>query len=100
MLDFNQNNNPKYFKLDEIEYMINMLKDSKKDFASLDLLKPLFNKSFDTLEKIMDELNSMDVWDVEGEDRSAEDLASDKRATLERMLQAEDMEAAAATGKK
>jgi len=37
-------------------------------------------------EKIMDELNAMDIWDVKGEDRSADDLASDKRAHIERML--------------
>jgi hypothetical protein len=41
-------------------------------------------------EKIMDELNSMDVWDVKGEDRSYEDLAADKRASLERLLEEED----------
>lgn len=38
-------------------------------------------------EKIMDELNAMDIWDVKGEDRSADDLASDKRAHIERLLQ-------------
>ena len=44
-------------------------------------------------EKIMDELNSMDVWDVKGEDRSGEDLAADKRASLERLLEEEEEEA-------
>jgi WD repeat-containing protein 35 len=41
-------------------------------------------------EKIMDELNAMDVWDAKGEDRSTEDLAADKRATIERLLEKED----------
>lgn len=36
-------------------------------------------------EKIMDELNSMDIWDVKGEDRSHEDLAADKRASIEKL---------------
>jgi hypothetical protein len=44
-------------------------------------------------EKIMDEMNSMDVWDVKGEDRSSQDLASDKRAHIERLI-AEAEEAA------
>jgi hypothetical protein len=46
--------------------------------------------------KIMEELNSMDVWDVNGEDRSHEDLASDKRARLAR-LEEEEGEAAEMT---
>lgn len=41
-------------------------------------------------EKIMDELNSMDVWDVKGEDRSHQDLASDKRAQIERLIEMEE----------
>ena len=36
--------------------MINLLRYSTKDFANIDILKPLFNKSLNTLEKIMDEL--------------------------------------------
>jgi hypothetical protein len=40
-------------------------------------------------EKIMDELNAMDVWDVKGEDRSHEDLAADKRAAIEKMIKEE-----------
>jgi WD repeat-containing protein 35 len=44
--------------------------------------------------KIMDELNSMDVWDLKGEDRSSEDLAADKRASLERLDQEEEEQAA------
>ena len=41
-------------------------------------------------EKILDELNNMDVWDIKGEDRSEEDLASDKRAAIQRLLDAEE----------
>jgi len=43
-------------------------------------------------EKIMSELNAMDVWDVKAEDRSREDLASDKRAAIQDMLDNEEEE--------
>lgn len=50
--------------------------------------------------KIMTELNLMDVWDTKGEDKSAEDLAADKRAAVERKMLEEQnnamVEAAAA----
>lgn len=52
-------------------------------------------------EKIMRELNDVDVWDVKGEDRSHEDLASDKRASIQKLLDLEDEnEEAAAAGAK
>jgi hypothetical protein len=41
-------------------------------------------------EKIMDELNAMDVWDVKGEDKSHLDLAADKRAQIEKLIEAEE----------
>lgn len=41
-------------------------------------------------EKIIDELNSVDVWDIKGEDKSHEDLASDKRANISKLEQQED----------
>jgi hypothetical protein len=40
----------------------------------------------------MEELNTMDVWDIKGEDKSKEDLASDKRATIEKLLELEESE--------
>jgi WD repeat-containing protein 35 len=46
-------------------------------------------------EKIMRELNDVDVWDVKGEDNSSEDLASDKRAAIQRLLDLEDENAEA-----
>lgn len=46
----------KSFKEDEMEYMINLLRYSTKDFNNIDILRPLFNKALNTLEKIMDEL--------------------------------------------
>lgn len=45
-------------------------------------------------DKIMDELNQMDVWDVKGEDRSHEDLAADKRAAVELLIQQDEEEEA------
>lgn len=41
-------------------------------------------------EKIMEELNGMDVWDFKGEDKSHEDLAADKRASIEKLLADEE----------
>ncbi len=46
----------KCFSEDEMEYMINLLRYSTKDFNNIDILRPLFNKALNTLEKIMDEL--------------------------------------------
>jgi WD repeat-containing protein 35 len=43
-------------------------------------------------ERIMAELNTMDVWDVVSEDKSHEDLASDKRAAIQKLLDAEEEE--------
>ena len=60
---FNLENDTKIFKEDEIEYMINLLRYSSKDFNSIDLLKPLFNKSLMTLERIMEELMLGHVFD-------------------------------------
>lgn len=41
-------------------------------------------------EKIISELNVLSVWDSKGEDKSAEDLASDKRAAIQRLLDEEE----------
>jgi hypothetical protein len=43
--------------MDEIEYMINMLRYSAKNFTNIEMLKPLFNKSLTTLELIMEEMS-------------------------------------------
>mmetsp|Transcript_2460 Transcript_2460/g.3417 ORF Transcript_2460/g.3417 Transcript_2460/m.3417 type:complete len:855 (+) Transcript_2460:11-2575(+) len=43
-------------------------------------------------EKIMEELNTLDLWDVTAEDKTKEDLAADKRATIERLLELEENE--------
>jgi hypothetical protein len=38
-------------------------------------------------EKVLEEYNAMQVWDVAGEDRSSEDLAMDKRMKIEERIQ-------------
>lgn len=55
-LEFNEENDERFFKYDEIEYMINVFRFNSKNFTNIDMLKPVFNKSLSTLEKIMDEL--------------------------------------------
>ena len=56
--------------------------------------KALVFSASELREKIMDELNLMDVWDVKGEDVSNDDLAQDKRAAIEKMIQDEEEEEA------
>lgn len=53
--------------------------------------KTLVFTSAELHEKIMNELNGMDVWDLKGEDRSSEDLACDKRAAIEILMENEDV---------
>ena len=55
--------------------------------------KALVFNADDLREKIMDDLNTMDVWDVKGEDKASEDLAADKRAAIEARLEEEDAKA-------
>lgn len=55
-INFNQEGDPKYLKEDEIEYFINLMRYSPKDFSNIEILRPLFNKSLATLEKVMEEL--------------------------------------------
>ena len=43
-------------------------------------------------DKIMAELNTANIWDVVSEDKSHEDLAADKRATIQKLLDAEEEE--------
>ena len=54
------------------------------------------NKKFafsahDIREQIMQELNDMDIWDIDGEDNKEDDLAADKRARLDE-LESDDEE--------
>jgi DNA-directed RNA polymerase subunit F len=53
----------KVFKEEEVEYMINLIRYSTKDFSNLDLLKPLFNKALNTLEKVMEEMMLGNMFD-------------------------------------
>ncbi|CDW86165.1 UNKNOWN [Stylonychia lemnae] len=55
-LDFNFEEDEKFFKTADIEYMINLFRYNGKFFSNIDQLKPVFNKALATLEKIMDEL--------------------------------------------
>lgn len=55
-LEFNEENDSKYYKAEDIEYMINVFRYQSKNFSNIEMLKPLFNKSLATLEKLMDEM--------------------------------------------
>jgi WD repeat-containing protein 35 len=52
--------------------------------------KALVCTAEDLRAKIIDDLNSCDVWDVAGEDKSREDLAADKRAAIELLLREDE----------
>jgi WD repeat-containing protein 35 len=56
--------------------------------------KALAFSAEDLREKIMMELNDMDVWDVKGEDNSNDDLAADKRAAIEALIKQDEEEEA------
>ena len=62
--------------------------------------KALYFNAEELKDKITAELNMMEVWDVKSEDKSNEDLAADKRAAIQKLLDAEEeeeeMEASAA----
>jgi hypothetical protein len=52
--------------------------------------KGLVFNAEDLRAKILDELNSFDVWNEKAEDTSAQDLAADKRAAIQKLLDEED----------
>eukprot|EP01035_Chromulina_nebulosa_P020795 gene20795-26959_t len=51
--------------------------------------KSLVLTSEELKDKIMSELNDIDLWDIQGEDTSGEDLAVDRRAALQKVLDEE-----------
>lgn len=55
-LAFNEDRDPTFFREDEVDYMIHLLRYSTKDFTTLELIKPPFNKALSTLDKLMTEL--------------------------------------------
>ena len=62
-MQFNEDSNDKYFKADDIDYMITVFRYNAKNFTSFEMLRPIFNKSLTTLEKIMDEMMLGFVFD-------------------------------------
>ena len=63
-------------------YLLSCSIEYRKRLAS----KRLVLSSTDLQQKILSELTSSDVWDLKGEDKSNEDLASDKRAAIEKLV--------------
>jgi hypothetical protein len=54
---FNPDKDPTYFREDDIDYMINMLRFNVKDFATLPLLQPLYMKATLTLKLLLSNEN-------------------------------------------
>lgn len=73
---------------DKNSFLFNIVIDYNKRYASK-------GEKFTTgelKEKIMGELEAIELFDHKGEDKSAEDLAADKRANIERLLELEEEE--------
>jgi len=62
-LTFNEEKDSRYCDAEDIEYMINVFRYNSKNFNSFNMLKPIFNKSLATLEKIMDEMSLGFLYD-------------------------------------
>lgn len=60
---FNQSGDPRYFKEEEIDYVINMIRFRQKEFQKTDMVKPLYNKALYTLECLMEQLMVPHVFD-------------------------------------
>ena len=54
--------------------------------------KAFFFNAEDLRTKVITDFNNVEVWDTKSEDKSSEDLASDKRAAIQKLLDAEEEE--------
>ena len=54
---FNPDKDPTFFREDDIDYMVNMLRYNVKDFSTLPLLMPLFQKATLTLKILLSDEN-------------------------------------------
>jgi hypothetical protein len=56
-IKFNCDGDPRYYKEDEIDYVINMFETNYKDIRKAKLIEPFHGKASDTLVAIMTDLN-------------------------------------------
>ena len=54
--------------------------------------KAFFFNAEDLRTKVITDFNNVEVWDTKSEDKSSEDLAADKRAAIQKLLDAEEEE--------
>jgi hypothetical protein len=54
---FNPDKDPNYYREDDIDYMINMLRFNVKDFSTLPLLQPILMKATLTLKHLLSDEN-------------------------------------------
>ena len=54
---FNPDKDPNYYREDDIDYMINMLRFNVKDFSTLPLLQPILMKATLTLKLLLSDEN-------------------------------------------
>jgi len=55
-IELNLENSNRFFKSDEIDYIVQMMKKRYKDFKTTDMLMPFFRKGKNTLKMLMDSL--------------------------------------------
>eukprot|EP00605_Chrysophyceae_sp_TOSAG23-4_P001509 GSChrysophyteH1.ASY1.ANO1.1653.1 assembled CDS len=70
------------------EYLFNITVEYNRRLAH----KTLVFEAAELRDKIMAELNTANIWDVVSEDKSSEDLAADKRAAIQKLLDQEEEE--------
>lgn len=60
---FNEGNDPRLYKDNEIDYILNMIRYRQKEFEKTDMIKPFYNKSLFTLETLMEEMKIPHIFD-------------------------------------
>ena len=56
-LEFNKEKDLRYFKENEIDYIIEMMKNRYRDFKRSEMTRPFYIKAMQTLEKVHEELD-------------------------------------------
>lgn len=62
-LKFNPQNDPRFYREDEMDYIINMIQYRQHDFEKTEMIKPLYNKAIYTLELLMEQLLIPQIFD-------------------------------------
>lgn len=61
-IELNPQNSNKFFKPEEIDYIVHMMKKRYRDFKTTDMLTPFFKKGKSTLKLLMESLEIGDLY--------------------------------------